>query len=465
MHLQFLGAANTVTGSQTLVTSENLKILIDCGLYQGLKDECLVKNQNFNFNPKTLSFVLLTHAHIDHSGNLPNLVKQGFNNPIFCTPATFELCKILLKDSAYIQEVDLNFINKIRLKRKLQPLPLLYTEADVNKALNLFSPMPYNKKFQLSQNVVAEFIDAGHILGSASIALEITEDSKIYKIGFTGDIGHSKLPIMNEPNKLRDINYLVTESTYGNKNHKELQDIEELIVKLVKKTVKYGGNIVIPAFAVGRVQILSYIFHKLFSENRIPEIPIYVDSPMALLATDVYNKYSKDLNSNIISKFQGESDQPFNFRRLKYIETVEESKQLNFLTFPHIIISASGMLEGGRVLHHIKNNIENRKSTILFVGFSAEHTLGRRLIDGIKRVKIFGTYYNVKCNIKNFDAFSAHADMSELVDYIAINNPLDLTKIFINHGEYLQSSNLKRLLKRKGFKDIVIPQVNEEFEL
>ncbi|MBN1984384.1 MAG: MBL fold metallo-hydrolase, partial [Chitinivibrionales bacterium] len=455
----------TVTGSQLLITSNNKNILLDCGLFQGRRQEAYEKNTSFCFDPKTIDVLLLSHSHMDHSGNIPSLVKRGFNGSIFATPATVDLCKIMLKDSAYLQQRDVEWVNKLRAQKNERPIDPLYTIEDVEASLNKFVDIAYDKSFSIAENITACFIDSGHVLGSASIVLEIEENNTVHRIGYTGDIGRPNMPIIRDPNQIRDVDYLIMESTYGNKLHAPFTDIEETVAELVVKTSKTGGKILIPAFAVGRTQLIVYILHKLFNQNRIPELPIYVDSPLALQATEVYRHHLQLLDRQTKRIFLDHNEDPFGFRRLKYIETVEESKRLNSLAYPHIIISASGMAEGGRILHHLANNISNRKTVVLFVGYAAENTLARKIMDGEKKIKIFGEPHMVKCKIMCLDAFSAHADRRELLNYVALNSPEHLKKIFLIHGELDHCEALRNGLASNGYRAVVIPREGEVAEI
>ena len=454
----------TVTGSQHLLTINDKKILLDCGLFQGRRKDTYEKNKNFKFDPKEIDAMILSHAHIDHSGNTPHLVKDGFNGPIYTTSATIDLCKIMLEDSAYLQKRDIEWLKK--KKKKHIPEEPLYSIEDVEDTIKKFIPVEYNSATEIFPGIVAYFQDAGHILGSAGILLEIEEEKgKKIRFGFSGDIGRPEMPIIRNPDFFRDLDILIMESTYGNRLHTQTDEVEEEVAKVVKEVFDRRGKIIIPSFAVGRTQLLVYVLHKLFDQNRIPEIPIYVDSPLAVKATKVFEEHPECFDRETNRIFLESGDDPFGFGRLKYITTVDQSKELNEIKDPMIIISASGMAEGGRVLHHLANNIGNPKNLVLFVGYSAEHTLARRIMDGIEKVNILGEKHSVKCEIKTMDYFSAHADQNELIDYLRLNPANRLKNIFLVHGEEEQALPLREKILQKGYKNVDFPLSGEKFVL
>lgn len=461
MKIQFIGAARTVTGSQHLLTINNKKILLDCGLFQGRRSETYEKNKSFLFNTSEIDALLLSHAHIDHTGNIPHLVKKGFNGQIYTTSATTDLCKIMLEDSAHLQQRDIEWLNK--KKKKHVPEEPLYSVEDVEEAIKKFVSVDYNSPTEIFPGIVATFQDAGHILGSASILLEIEEDGKKLRFGFSGDIGRHEMPIIRDPDYLRDLDVLIMESTYGNRVHNHSDEVEEEVAQVVREIFDKRGKIIIPAFAVGRTQLLVYVLHKLFNQNRIPEIPIYVDSPLAVNATKVFKDHPECFDRETNRIFLESGDDPFGFGRLKYISTVEQSKELNDIHEPMIIISASGMAEGGRILHHLANNISNPKNLILFVGYAAEHTLARKIMDGMGKVNILGEEYSVKCNLKKMDYFSGHADQNELLDYLRLNPQKRLKNIFLVHGEESQALPLKEKIIQKSYKNVDFPISGEKF--
>lgn len=463
MKIQFCGATRNVTGSQILITANDTTVLLDCGLFQGRRQETYEKNRHFIFDPASVNSLVLSHCHIDHSGNIPNLVRRGFKGSIFATPPTTSLCKIMLKDSAYLQQKDIEWVNKIRTRKNEPLFQPLYTMEDVEASLNFFVEVEYNKTFTIGPGINAQFLDSGHTLGSASIVLDIEEDGKLFRLGYTGDIGRPHMPIIRDPVQIQDADILIMESTYGNRVHGPYTNVEESLAQLINQTSQAGGNILIPAFAVGRTQLIVYILHKLFNENRIPEIPIFVDSPMAVHSTEIFRSFLNILDRETKRIFLDNNEDPFEFRRLTYVETVEESKKLNDLKFPHVIISASGMMEGGRILHHLRNNVGNHRNLILFVGYAARNTLARKIIDGEKNIKIFGEEFVVKCQTACIDAFSAHADRHELLDYLELNNTKKLKQLFLIHGELEQSEPLRNALRSKGYTNVSIPDFGEIF--
>jgi metallo-beta-lactamase family protein len=463
LEIQFIGAAQTVTGSQHLLYVNGKKILLDCGLYQGKRKEAFEINRTFKYSPTEIDALLLSHAHIDHCGKIPGMVKNGFNGPIYTTAATVDLCQIMLRDSAHLQERDIYVVNKIRKKQHKNPFEPLYDFDDVEKAMDQFIGVQYSRAIEVVPGVMATYWDAGHILGSAGILLEINENGKNYRIGFSGDIGRNNMPIIRNPNVLRDLDLLIMESTYGNRLHEVAEEVEEEVAQTVKSVVERGGKIIIPSFAVGRTQLLVYVLHKLFDQNRIPVIPIYVDSPLAVEATKVYQTHPECYDRETYRIFIQNNQDPFGFGRLTYIKEVEQSKELNDKEEPCIIISASGMAEGGRVLHHLANNIANKKNLVLFVGYAAENTLARKIIEGEKEVNIFGEPHTVKAEVKSMDYFSAHADQGELINYLRLNDQNKLKNIFLVHGEQVQALPFREKLLQKGFKKVNFPASGEKF--
>lgn len=465
MKIQFCGAAQNVTGSQHHLTIGDKKILLECGLYQGRRKDTYEKNKNFHFDPAKVDAMLLSHAHIDHSGNIPNLVKHDYDGPIYATSATVDLCQIMLRDSAYLQERDVYWVNKRRAKKNEAPVEPLYNYDDVIEAQQHFVGIQYSKPFQVIPGVTATFFDAGHILGSAGILLEIEEKNKTIRFGFSGDIGRPDMPILRDPNILRELDLLVMESTYGNRLHSQVEEVEEELAVVVREVIEWGGKIIIPAFAVGRTQLIVYLLHKLFDQNRIPVVPIYVDSPLAVSATHVFRAHPECFDRETYELFLDNFYDPFGFHRLQYVTKVDDSKALNEKTEPHIIISASGMAEGGRILHHLRNNIGNPNNLVLFVGYAAEHTLARRIMDGNKLVKIFGEEYSVACKVKTMDYFSGHADQKGLLEYTDFSSPDKLKNIFLVHGEEEQALPLREKLIRKRFRHVSFPKENEINEI
>ncbi len=466
MQLTILGAAQTVTGSMHLIEVNGVKILLDCGLYQGQRQLAYERNLNFPFDPRTIHAVILSHAHIDHSGNLPNLVKQGFDGLIWSTPATRDLCASMLRDSGHIQESDVAYLNQKLARQGRPPVQPLYTRADASRCLENFVSIGYGRPFAVAPGVTARFLDAGHILGSAMIVLDIEENGLQRRLVFSGDLGRPDMAILREPTTVAEADFLVMESTYGNKRHESRDEARAILRRVVTEAHKRRGKVVIPAFAVGRTQELVYALNQLTEAQKIPEIPIYVDSPLAIDVTQTFRLhpecYDEELQQFILSDRVRD---PFGFRALTYVRDVEDSKRLNFLRDAAVIIAASGMCEAGRILHHLKNNIEDRDTTILFVGFQAENTLGRRILDGNPRVRIFGEEYDVRAKVERIDGYSAHADSSELRAWASHFDRERLQRIFLVHGEPEAALALSGILYQDGFKRVQTPERGESFVL
>jgi len=465
MKIKFCGGAREVTGSQILFEINGKKIMVECGMFQGAREECYEKNRNFLIEPSEIDALIITHAHIDHSGNIPNLVRQGFTGSIYATEATVDLCKIMLRDSAYLMEKDIEWVNRIRTKQKLPLFKVPYTMEDVEKTLHKFVSIEFNRPFTIAPGVTVRFRTAGHILGSASILLEIEENGKESWIGISGDVGREGMPVIRDPDRLRDLDALIIETTYGNRSHGAFDDVEEELAQTIREVTSHGGKVIVPAFAIGRTQTLVYLLHILFNQNRIPEIPIFVDSPLACKATEVFRAHEDSFDRQTQRIFLDDNEDPFGFRRLTYIEDTQASKNLNGLTYPHIIISASGMAEGGRILHHLRHNLGNHKNLVLFVGYAARNTLARKLMDGEKVVKIFGEEHQVRCKIKTMDSFSAHADRRELLEYVKMSTPERLKNIFLIHGEPEQAASFKNALRSMGYPRVHYPDRGEEYTI
>ena len=462
MKLQFFGAAQQVTGSKHLLTtSRGTKILLDCGMFQGINTSDM--NLNFGFNPSEIDYLLLSHAHIDHTGLVPRLVKKGFKGQIFCTAATKSLCEIMLMDSARIQERDLERVNKRRKNRGEDELELLYEESDVTEALTQFEVIYLNKPFYLEEGVRIEYFNAGHILGSAGILIHLEEREETKKIYFTGDIGRPNDKILRSPEAFPQVDYIICESTYGDRLHEPELDMKSHLLDLVHKTcVVKRGKLIIPAFAVDRTQELVFALDQLESEGKLPRIPVYVDSPLAVNATMVMKKHREDFNPDILKYIERDGD-AFGFDNLHYITEVEDSKALNESKQPCIIISASGMAEAGRIKHHIANNVEDSDNTILMVGYCSPNSLGAMLKTGQPTVKIFGEEKIVRAEIAIMDSFSAHADYSEIIGLLKCQDSLKVKTLFLVHGEYKTQVEFKEKLKAEGFKNIIIPSQAESF--
>ncbi len=466
MKIHFYGADREVTGSRHILEVNGKKILIDCGLYQGRRKDEKDKNKNFGFDPKGIDIVVVSHAHIDHSGNLPNLVKQGFKGPIYCTPATADLLAFMLLDSAHIQESEAEYLNEKKKRAGEELIEPLYVTEDVNETLPLIKTIEYETCFKLTDEVDICMHEAGHILGSAISVFTIRENGSEKTLTYTGDLGRKNMPLIRDPYQVTHSDYLMIESTYGNRLHASLLDAERDLENIIKKTIGRGGKILIPAFSLGRTQELIYSLHKLSDEGRIPEgLPIYVDSPLSVNLTGVFKTNSKDLDEDAQKFFIKKQDDPFEFDRLRYVSSVEESKALNALNGPAIIISSSGMCEHGRILHHMKNNITDHRNTLLIVGYQAANTLGRKLVEKEKEVRIFGKPYEVKMEVKVMNAYSAHADQSDLLDFI--NKVKGLKKIILVHGEQESQDDLKKALIINGRKEdeIFIPNYGDNIEL
>jgi len=463
MKIKFCGAAQTVTGSQHLLEINGKKLLLDCGMFQGIREESFKMNRKFLFNPEELSCVVLSHAHIDHSGNLPTLSRKGFEESVYSTAATRDLCSIMLQDSAYIQERDIEYVNRKR-RRKGEPLfNPLYTMDDVRNIMSKFKSMPYRRRFFIEgfeNKVAVTFHDAGHILGSATIALDINENGKTTRLGFTGDLGRFNLPILKDPEFMGNVDYLLSESTYGGRVHEKAEVMEKQLQDVMNETIERGGNIIVPAFSVGRTQEIVYALSKLFAKQAVPQIPIFVDSPLSVNATDIYRIHMECFDEEA-SKLVSEGIHILGSDTITYIKDVAESKKLNTLKEPCMIISASGMCEAGRILHHLKNNITNEKNTILIIGFMAEHTLGRRLVEARHEpgtlIKIFGDKYKANAKIRILNSFSAHADKNELLDYYRQFDEKKLKKVFLVHGELDQQEMLRDSLKELNICKVDIP--------
>lgn len=465
MQIQFHGAAQTVTGSMHVLTVGDQNILLDCGLFQGKRSEAFERNRNFTFDPKSITAVVLSHAHIDHSGNLPQLVKQGFSGNIFCTHATQDLCSIMLRDSAHIQEKDVEFVNKRHKKKGLPPVEPLYVMEDAEECMGQFVGLGYHRSFFVTPNVQVTFYDAGHILGSAIVVLDVQENGRKRRITFTGDLGRNKLPIINDPEPITETDVLISESTYGNRLHEAIVDMKEKLRSSIQSTIDRGGKVIVPSFSVGRTQELVYFLHELFNEGHLPEIPIYVDSPLSVNVTEVFRLHPECFDKETREEFLSNHEDPFGFYRLRYIRNVEESKELNVSQDPCIIISASGMCEAGRILHHLKNNIQDEKNTVLVVGYMAENTLGRRIVERRPIVKIFGDEVPLNAQVVITNGFSGHADKSELMDFYQHIDKNRLEQVFVVHGEPESCNALAQDIRNSVCKNVEIPVREQKFDL
>lgn len=464
MKVQFYGAAQRVTGSKHLVTTKNgTKILLDCGLFQGINTSDL--NQKFGFDPKQVDFVILSHAHIDHTGLLPRLIRKGFNGKIYCTHATKSLCEVMLADSAGIQERDLKRVNKRRRHRNEEEIEVLYDQADVDKTLSLFETFDYHKDYAVGTDATFKFFDTGHILGSAGVYLTLNEGNSQKMLFFTGDIGRPNDKILRSPEPFPQADYIISESTYGNRLHSPEPDVKARLLSVVKKTcVENKGKVIIPAFSVDRTQELVYALDQLESEGKLPRIPVYVDSPLSVKATMVMKRHEEEFNKDILTYIKRDGD-AFGFDNLHYITDVQDSKALNVPNKPCIIISSSGMAEAGRIKHHLKNNIEDARNTVLIVGYCSPNSLGYAIKSGRDEVRIFGENFKVNASVEVMDSFSAHADYAEMIDYLKCQDTTKVKQLFLVHGEIETQTAFAERLKEVGFQNIIIPQQGEGFDL
>lgn len=465
MQIHFHGAAQTVTGSQHLLEINGHKLLLECGLFQGRRKESYRRNRNFPFDPREIDAVILSHAHIDHSGNLPHLVKKGYTGSIYTTPPTAHLGNIMLLDSGHIHESDAKYLNKKRAKKREVPIEPLYTQEDAGAVAQHFSTYPYQQPFEPLPGVVARFVDAGHILGSAAVILDIEERGRKFRLWFSGDIGRRDLPLLKDPVLPYDADYLLMECTYGDKPHDHPQQAFDELKQVVFETVQRGGKVIIPAFAVGRTQELVYCLHQMLDHGDIPRVPVFVDSPLAVNASDIFRAHPEvfdDETKDFILHDRHKA--ALGFDLLTYTRSVEESKAINFVKGPAIIISASGMAETGRILHHLKNNIEDPKNTILIVSWQAPYTLGRRLAEREVKVKIFGEVYRRRAQVATIGGLSAHAGQTFLMEY-ALASRDRLKKVFLVHGETRGAEPLMEKLGQMGLSDVYFPQAQTRLDI
>lgn len=464
MNIQFLGAAREVTGSKHLITTQSgKKILLDCGMFQGKGLETDAMNRNLGFNPREIDHLILSHAHIDHSGLIPYLFKKGFRGSIICTPATRDLCALMLLDSAHIQDLDTKWFNKKQERKHGQPIFPIYTAEHARQCMRLFISVAYNRRFYIDNNISVKFFNSGHMLGSAIICIDIKENGHKTRITYTGDIGRPNNHILCPPEPFLQTDYLICESTYGDRLHPEQKSAEEALLEIVYDTcVRRKGKLIIPSFSIGRTQEIVYVLNNLYNEGRLPKINIYVDSPLSVNATEVFRMYTEEMNENVRDLMQTDPD-PFGFNTLHYVSRSADSKRLNSDKQPAIIISASGMLEAGRVKHHVANHIENPSTTILIVGYCTPSSLGARIQEpGLKEISIFGVMHPIRAQIKKIEGFSGHGDYKEMIDYIRSNQEPDRVKqVFIVHGEESSQQQYKLHLENAGFSNICIPEKGE----
>lgn len=472
MKLTFWGAARVVTGSMHHLTIEGRAYLLDCGQFQGRRKEAEARNKNFPFPCRDISAVMLSHAHIDHSGNLPLLVKNGFHGPIYASPGTADLCRPMLMDSATLQEKDAEFLNKRTLRRKSLNLsnaghdPMvepLYTVEDAQATFPLFRPTPMHAPTEIGPGLVYQSFEAGHMLGSTCMLLDLESAGRKVRLGFTGDLGRPGLPIVRDPEPLPQADYLIMESTYGDRVHEPIQSVAAKLADIVNRTYQRGGKMIVPSFAVGRTQQLVLVLHELINANSIPPFPIFVDSPLAVNVTEVFRKHPELFNEEA-AKFLTNHQDPFGFNRLTYVRDVNQSKALNDLRGPFMIISASGMCEGGRILHHLKNNIGDPRNTILITGYQAENTLGRKIKERRKQVPIFGEPMPLRADVQELDALSGHADREEMLSWMKPIAP-GLKKVFLVHGEPDQQDAFQAAIGERYGLEVVAPEPGASFDL
>lgn len=458
----FWGAARTVTGSMHLVQAAGRTVLLDCGLFQGRRDEARQRNTDFPFKPSDVDIVVLSHAHIDHSGNLPNLVRRGFSGPIYCTPATHDLTALMLADSAKIQEEDAAYLNRKRQQGE-PPIQPLYDRKDAHRALSAFLSVPYDRPTDIAPGIQLQFVDAGHLLGSAMVSLRIDAAGKEQRLTFTGDLGRRDTPILRDPSPVPPGDLLISESTYGGRNHPPVTELADSLGEVVRRVAERGGKLLIPAFSLGRTQTVVYFLHQLMRDGRLPSLPIFVDSPLAAEATEVFRLHPECFDEETARLLEDDPDL-FGASRIHYIRKAEDSKQLNSRRDPCVIIAASGMCEAGRILHHLKHNIEDRRNAVLIVGYQAPHTLGKRLVDRQEEVRVLDRQLKLRAEVIVMNGFSGHADRQDFLDYLG---PLagQTRAVRLVHGELDQSEALAGTLREKGFSDVAIPARGESVRL
>ncbi|MBP1640330.1 MAG: RNA-metabolising metallo-beta-lactamase [Bacteroidetes bacterium] len=472
MKIKFIGAAREVTGSKHLITTnEGKKILLDCGMFQGKGMETDAMNRNLGFDPAEIDHIILTHAHIDHSGLIPYMYNNGFEGSIICTNATRDLCAIMLADSGHIQELDVKWYNKKLAKRGLPPVHPIYNDKDAEACMKLFIGVAYNRRFYINDKqshdgINVKFTNTGHMLGSAVVNLEIKEGDKVIRLAYTGDIGRPHNRIIQPPEPFPQCDYLITESTYGDRLHKADKESEEDLLRIITETcVEKGGKLIIPSFSIGRTQEIVFVLNNLYNAGKLPLIDIFVDSPLSVNATDVFRMHTECMNDHVKEVLKYDPD-PFGFNTLHYIKNVDESKKLNEYKKPCVIISSSGMMEAGRIKHHVANNIADPNNTLLIVGYCSPTSLGARIQQpGLKEISIFGEMHPLKAKIEKIEAFSGHGDYSEMSSFLECQNAHQIKKTFLVHGEYKTQQFYHDILGKKGFTNIEIPAPGEEFKL
>ena len=456
--IKFLGGVKTVTGSSHLIVASKTEILLDAGLFQGRRDAFYEINTTFHYNPRTINAMVLSHAHVDHCGNIPNLIKQGLRCKIYTTSATKDLADLMLVDSGKIQEEDVRYVNKINRRINLPLRKVLYTAKEASRATKIFRSISYNQKFCIAKDVCATILDAGHILGSGTVVLDIKDGEKNLRLGYAVDLGRKNLPLLADPVIPKGLDYLILESTYGARLHRPIEEAQSRLREAISRAIRRGGKVLIPSFTLERTQEVIYFLNELLKDKLIPSVPIYVDSPLATNITDLFKYHLDFLNEKTRQAFN-RGDNPFELLNLRFIREQKESKALNADKRPMIIIAGSGMCESGRILHHLQNNIEDTRNMILVVGYMARDTLGRKIVEKNPFVKIFGVEYELNAEVVVINAFSGHADQTELLDFV--NGCLPLKRIFLVHGEVEQTQILADILTQKGL-EVYIPDKDEE---
>lgn len=466
MRIKFIGASREVTGSKHLIiTRHGKKILLDCGMFQGKGLETDAMNRNTMIEPSEVDHIILTHAHIDHSGLIPYFYKRGFRGSVICTHATRDLCSIMLPDSGFIQQSDTHWFNKKRARQGLKFVEPIYTEKDAHACMELFISVPLNRQFYIDNNIKVKFTNTGHLLGSAEATIEIDEFGEVTRIGYTGDIGRDSNYLLRAPDAFPQCDYVIAESTYGDRLHQDKKEAEDELLRVIYHTcIEKKGKLIIPSFAIGRTQEIVYLLNNFYNDNKLPKIPVYVDSPLAINATNIFRMHLDSFNNDVAEVLKYDDD-PFGFGTLHYITDVNKSKALNSRKDPCIIISASGMMEAGRVKHHIANNIDDWRNSLLSIGYCAPTTLGARILNGEKNISIFGMPHTVNAEIFSINAFSGHGDYKEMVQYLSCQDPEKVKKLFLVHGDYKAQLSYSKVLAKAGFKNIVIPAAGETFKI
>lgn len=463
MKITFCGAAGEVTGSQHLIECGKLKVLLDCGLFQGHREEARRKNETFFHKPEQVDAVILSHAHIDHCGNLPNFHRQGFNGPVFCTPATVDIAEIMLEDSAHIQMEDVRYLAR-KAHRGKTPQPL-YDDDDVRGLVKLMQPIPYREWHQVADNLRIRFRDAGHILGSAIVEMEFQELGETRRVVFTGDLGRRGMPLLHDPELVPGCDILITESTYGDKVHPPVVDLKQDLIRIIREAVKVEGRVIIPAFSLGRTQQLVYFLNELTNAGELPNIPMFVDSPLSRRVTNVHRHHLNVQDLAVQNTLQTDSD-PYGFRGLTYLVTPQESMELNHRKGSFLVIAAAGMCESGRILHHLKNGVGDPKNTVVMIGFQAEHTLGRRIVERRPQLKIFDKMYELRAKVELLSGLSAHADVQDFKWWFEnLASQTGVGQAFLVHGESVPRQSLATVLRDYSDEDPILPKLHQSFEV